>query len=1136
MPDYNLGRAHGTIRIDYDKSGAEDAREDVKEVGDEATKSSKKIDDSTKQSTKSFEELAVSAKKASESLNFDSASADQLSATVKKLEKDVTAASSAAFAARAKLQAAEESLAAVRQKSGVAAKDVADAEKAVRQAQQSTVTATQRLQNNTDALRVARERLNRIPKPPDPKVDSSQLQQFINHLKQIQANTAKSSSVLNTFSGRLRLIIGGVAILTPGIAGLGVSLASLAGLAGVAAGALASLAAVGGTLATGMSGIGAAFKAAGAAAKSAGGSAGASAKAQQAAARAIEDAKRSLASAEENLRRTQEDAARSVAEALKQIIEAERDLQAAQRDALRAQESLNRARQQAIRDLEDMQFAIRGGGLDERQAVLDVKKAYEELQKILKDPTANADDIEQATINYEKQKLALEETRKANERLGVDSAAASAAGVEGSDAVVNAQDGVRDATQSVVEAQESLIEAQENVRRAQVDSARQISDAIQSVVDAQRNLQEAYADTAEAGGGAANTLNDALAHLSPNARAFVEEILSLKGAWDNLRRSVQDELFAGLAKEVRPLANVWFPLLQDGMRNVARGLNGIVMETVQYLKTVEAQRNVANIFSNTGAAVANLRTVLRDLLAAFLDIASVGSDFLPTMATDAANAAAAFRDFISAAKESGQLRQWMQDAMDTANQLWELLKNLGSIIGSVFSALDQQGGGALTTLTALTGQVADFLKSAEGQEALESLGKVLASISGAVGKVFLSFLEVAADLLVALEPLITAFADAAGTYLAGALQALGVVLKPIADLFGFLGPALGPVIAAIYAANKAVDAAKLVWIGLNTVMKANPFLLIASAIIALVFLIIENWDAISAFLTDVWEGIKAKAEAFGQHIKDRIITPITEAWNALRDGWNAMVQFLTDVWNGIKNKVTETWNSIDSGIKNAVNNIKDGIRDGFNNVVNFFKELPGRIGNFLKEMVNKAIQFGKDIISGIVRGLGNAARWIWDKLKEIVSNAWDSVLSFFGISSPSKLAAEAGTDIVMGLVAGIERSADTAVKAAATMAEAVGSELTGASGTLATTMKLSANTSGLPDNFAMNAALTGSGALTTAPVMARGGDGAAAGRTVIVEKVDVYVQGNLDPTNPTAFRRTMVRLKNELRDLDKEYV
>jgi hypothetical protein len=170
-----------------------------------------------------------------------------------------------------------------------------------------------------------------------------------------------------------------------------------------------------------------------------------------------------------------------------------------------------------------------------------------------------------------------------------------------------------------------------------------------------------------------------------------------------------------------------------------------------------------------------------------------------------------------------------------------------------------------------------------------------------------------------------------------------------------------------------------------------------------------------------------------------------------------------------------------------------------------------------------------------LRGLGNLASALWNKLKEAVSSAWNSVLDFFGISSPSKLAAEAGEFIVAGLARGIDRNADLAVTAAANMAAAVGNELTGASGTLAANVAVAASTTGLPRGAALNTAAS----LAVPASAVRGGDGAAAATgastTIHVENLTLQVAGNLDPTNPVGYRNTIKRIKDDLRNLDKEY-
>lgn len=1109
MADYNLGRAHGSVVIDYDGSEVRKAKDDIDDIGSKSEQTSSKVETANKEMQSVYNALALA---------------------VKKLSDEVDRYTAAETVSKSKVTAAEEQLRSVRESSESTAKQIKEAERALQQAQTRSAETTRRAAIATEALRISRAKLNAIPlKPmihPSSQNDAAILDRIRQHMANVDRQTKASAGGLNLFTNRLKLMAGAAAVAVPGVAGLGVSLAALTGAAGVAVGALAAVVAAAATLAVGTAGISDVFKAAAADSKAAGGAAASSASQQRSAARAIAAAKRSLVDAEENLQRVREEAARSAIQAERAILAAQRDLLDAQQDAVRAQENLTRARAEATRQLEDMRLALLGGALDERQALLNVQEAQEELNKVLKDPTSTQREKDQAILNLEKEKLALEEAQLAQTRLQEDTEKANAAGVQGSAEVISAQDAVAASMRAVSDAQQSVTDAVEAAKQQQLDSSRAINDAIDGVADAQRSLSEAYEDAAVSAAGGASKTADAMANISPNARAVVRAILEQKDAWQQLKFSVQDRLFADFADDVAPLANTFLPLLKEGLGGIADGFNDIIEDVVRFLQTQEAIDNFRQIFSNTGLAVGNLRTVVKDLLAAFLDIAAVGSDFLPGMATNASNAAAGFRSMISEARQTGQLRQWMQDGIDAVSQLWQLLKNVASIIGTVFEGLDQAGGGALNTLTKLTGQIDEFLKSAEGQEALQALGKVLAAIGGAYGKVFMSFLEVAADLLVALQPLIVAFADAAGTYLAGALQGLGAVLQPIADILGFLGPALGPVIAGIYAANKAVDAAKILWRGLNVVMSANPFLVIAAAIITLVILIIQNWDQISQFLSDVWNGIKEVAETVWTSIRDFFVN----IWNEVRDFfvniWTVITNYLQQRWDDIKSAVVNTWNRIRDVFTNTGDAIVTKVRDFVSKVVTFFRELPGKIWDFIKSLPEKFVNLGRDIVSGILRGLGNLASAIWNKLKSAISSAWDGLLDFFGISSPSKLAAEAGQNIALGLARGIEGSAGAVAKAALTLADAAAVAIPG----------MDPNT---PSGLALNATRQ-----ATAPVglvlpavtsAARGAQESGRTTSIYVDSVNNYVTGNLDPTDPVRWRRAMVGIRDGVKSVERDY-
>lgn len=87
--------------------------------------------------------------------------------------------------------------------------------------------------------------------------------------------------------------------------------------------------------------------------------------------------------------------------------------------------------------------------------------------------------------------------------------------------------------------------------------------------------------------------------------------------------------------------------------------------------------------------------------------------------------------------------------------------------------------------------------------------------------------------------------------------------------------------------------------------------------------------------------------------------------------------------------------------------------------------------------VSRFVQAGKDLVSGLVRGIANAAHMVYDKITSMCKNAWESVKKFFGIHSPSRLFAYAGDMLGQGLSEGIEDSTPGVVKSMAKMTDSV---------------------------------------------------------------------------------------------------
>ncbi|MCB5336284.1 hypothetical protein JS608_01079 [Bacillus amyloliquefaciens] len=201
----------------------------------------------------------------------------------------------------------------------------------------------------------------------------------------------------------------------------------------------------------------------------------------------------------------------------------------------------------------------------------------------------------------------------------------------------------------------------------------------------------------------------------------------------------------------------------------------------------------------------------------------------------------------------------------------------------------------------------------------------------------------------------------------------------------------------ILAAQAAANAARM---AASWVIAMGPIGWITAAVIALVVLIIANWDkvkqytlqvwgVISQWLQSVWEGIKTAATStwnaitsFFSTVWNGIVSAAKTIWNGLSaffkwefnlyktiftTVWNAIKSFASSVWNGIKKTATSIWN----GIKNTVTSIWSGLKSA---AVTAFTYMRAQI-------VNRIIATRDKMIS------------IWNAIKSKVSSIWNALKS-----------------------------------------------------------------------------------------------------------------------------------------------
>ncbi|QFR56322.1 tape measure protein [Bacillus phage 049ML001] len=266
-------------------------------------------------------------------------------------------------------------------------------------------------------------------------------------------------------------------------------------------------------------------------------------------------------------------------------------------------------------------------------------------------------------------------------------------------------------------------------------------------------------------------------------------------------------------------------------------------------------------------------------------------------------------------------------------------------------------------------------------------------------------------------------------------------------------------LAALAAANAARMAAS--W-----VIAMGPIAWITAAVIALVALIIANWDKIkeytvkiwgvvSKWLSDAWNKIKQAASIVWQalvtlikknfEMQKKIVTTV---WNTIKSVsskvWNGIKSFLSSVWNGIVNAgktvwnglktfftawlnfQKKTWSTIWNAVKTAVTKIWKGIvsvgKTVWNGLKSFFtswlngqKKLFSTVWNAVKTAVTNVWNKLKSAASSTFNALKSSVTNIMNSVKDRIKSIWNSVMSFFkGINLGS-----IGRNIMQGLINGV---------------------------------------------------------------------------------------------------------------------
>lgn len=332
------------------------------------------------------------------------------------------------------------------------------------------------------------------------------------------------------------------------------------------------------------------------------------------------------------------------------LADAEDRVARAQRNVKKAQDNLNKARQQATRDLEDMRKAVARASADEADAVANLVQAQENYNNVFADSGSTAGDKLKAAADLTDAQNALDDTRQQNIRNTQDLTEAEKKGVEGSDQVKDATDN--------------------------------LTDALSEQRDALYALQKAQAGATGGGGGGGGGIDafqEALDKLSPSAKAFVLGILAMKDAWDELHKSVQEQFFSRIVKDL-PLISGFLPTLSNLLGKAAGAMGDVAHQGIVMITSGPWTKDFNTLADNNVGIIHDLGGALLSLLDSLRNITMAAAPFTKLLTGRFAQAMENLDKLTQKSRDDGSLAAWLDKVANRLTQWWNIVKNIGATL------------------------------------------------------------------------------------------------------------------------------------------------------------------------------------------------------------------------------------------------------------------------------------------------------------------------------------------------------------------------------------------------------------------------------------------------------------------------
>lgn len=576
-------------------------------------------------------------------------------------------------------------------------------------------------------------------------------------------------------------------------------------------------------------------------------------------------------------------------------------------------------------------------------------------------------------------------------------------------------------------------------------------------------------DAMKAAAEGGDKFDKALAKLSPQAQKFVKAYQAAIPVLNEVKNSIQDAFFSGAAKNVSGIVTR-VASLRAQASGVAFAIGQIVQNVVQFATSGKSIENIRAILSGLNGFLLQIKTSIGPVVQAFISLGAQVSSFGQTLGASVNGALAKLAAWLN----SIDIAALFQRALPIIKSLGDTLKNVADIFTTLFSGLTVNGTSAASILAIITGELAAFLHTAQGQSALAALGTAMQAISGAAGQIFLALLQALAPILVALAPGVTVLAGQISGVLVPAIGALAPLLEKMAVFLsanmGWIGPLAGAVVvlagaykvysAATTAVGVAQDILKSKMLGAITVWTLQKIAILGSTAVTVANAVATGVTAVAAWVANTAVVVANRVALIAGQVAMMAVRAATIAWTAVQWLLNAALlanpiglvviaiaalvaaivlawqhsetfrKIVIAAWDGIRAAAIALWH----GVVAAWNGLVAGIQAALSWIASFSRAVWGGIVagvkgyiNAYKNIILAGIALVRTIWSATLGGIKAAASAVWNGIVALVRSAINNIKTIIngvraiiavvrGAFNSAKAAAASGIAAMLSLV------------------------------------------------------------------------------------------------------------------------